>query len=472
MQNTAAARGDDDVLSPVDVVSRRRAVACKRHRGFPQQLAGLLVERAELLVVVRRPDEHQTACCHNRPAVVLAARVLQTLGRELGIFTKGNLPRILTRIQINRVQGSPRRRNGGIPVWIEELVMSGEPVLRVERRRCRAGRSADDRFVALGDVLNDGVDVFGRQRRKRGHAAAAVEDHRAHVGLRHPVGDVNERRDGRRRTGLVCTVARRALRLVQHLAADGRARRRRFGQRVEPHHLVRVHEQQTGLGIERGPAPFRTAVHPRKAHGVFADARRDELPAADHLPELRQHRRVGLRCPCRQKVFGQPLSREGLRLDRERLCLGRVFAGNAAGRNLPVFDRKQRRAVGSIEQKQEALLGGLRHGVDRPAVTLHRDERRRRWKIPVPQVVLDRLEMPDPFARFRVEGEQRIGEEIVAESISADEHVHGVRDRHVHDAALRIQAHACPRRQIAAIGPGVLGPRVVAVFARVRKRVE
>src|SRR6266481_616252 len=73
VQNAAATRSDDDVLSPVDLVGRRRGITCNRQRGFPEQLAGLLIERPELPIVIRRADENQPARNNHRAAVVLTA---------------------------------------------------------------------------------------------------------------------------------------------------------------------------------------------------------------------------------------------------------------------------------------------------------------------------------------------------------------------------------------------------------------
>src|SRR5262249_22203118 len=94
----------------------------------PEQLARLFVEGAELAVEVRRGDEDQAAGGHDGAPVVLASRVLQALRGELGMLAERNLPRAFAGIEIDCVQGSPRRRDGGVAVGVEELLVSGEPV--------------------------------------------------------------------------------------------------------------------------------------------------------------------------------------------------------------------------------------------------------------------------------------------------------------------------------------------------------
>src|SRR5205823_13374610 len=51
----AAARGDHDELPAGDLVGRGRCIPGSRERRFPQQCPGGLVERTELVIVVRGP---------------------------------------------------------------------------------------------------------------------------------------------------------------------------------------------------------------------------------------------------------------------------------------------------------------------------------------------------------------------------------------------------------------------------------
>ena len=138
-----------------------------------------------------------------------------------------------------------------------------------------------------------------------------------------------------------------------------------------------------------------------------------------------------------------------------------------------VLDREQRRAGRAIEQKHEAVLGGLRDGVDAAAVARHRHQARRRREVAIPDVVMDRLEVPDALAGRGVEREQRVREQVVAETIGAVE-VGGRRSgRHVDDAARR-RRRPCPAQLLAPplYVHASVGQVSYAELARMRNRVE
>ena len=94
----------------------------------------------------------------------------------------------------------------------------------------------------------------------------------------------------------------------------------------DPGHLVRVHVQETGVGIEGGAAPFAAAVEAGK-HDRASLARRREEPGVE-LPEPGQHRRMRLRRPRRQHVFGEMLPREWRWFYRVGLRIGELLAVN------------------------------------------------------------------------------------------------------------------------------------------------
>ena len=129
-------------------------------------------------------------------------------------------------------------------------------------------------------------------------------------------------------------------------------------------------------------------------------------------------------------------------------------------------------AADAIEEIDITLLGRLRDRVDALAVAGYGEQRRRRGKIAIPDVVVHALEGPDAFSRGGVKREQRIGKQILTDAIGAIK----VRDRrtggHVEDAAFLIKRHAGPVIGRAGVQPCVLRPRVVAVFARIRDGVE
>ena len=133
---------------------------------------------------------------------------------------------------------------------------------------------------------------------------------------------------------------------------------------------------------------------------------------------------------------------------------------------------KERLARLALEHVDVAGLRDLRDGVHRPAIARHGHEHRRRGEIPIPEVVLHALEMPDALARPRVEREHGVGEQVVAEPVRAIK-VERRRARRGEDhRAFCIDGHAGPRVR-AAVDLVRLGqPRLVAEFARMRNRVK
>src|SRR5215470_6304467 len=66
-------------LMSVDFVGNGRRVARKGKCGLPKQFAGEFIECTEFLVVICGTDKKQTTCCHHRPTIVFASRVLHPL---------------------------------------------------------------------------------------------------------------------------------------------------------------------------------------------------------------------------------------------------------------------------------------------------------------------------------------------------------------------------------------------------------
>src|SRR5579885_3256146 len=125
---------DHDELPPIHLVGCRRGVPGKGQSRLPEQLARGLIKRPELLIKIRRPDKQQTSCRDNRPAIVFRSRMGHALRRQLRVNAQRDLPRILPRIQIDRVQRAPGRRNGRVPVWIQELQIASESVPHLGER--------------------------------------------------------------------------------------------------------------------------------------------------------------------------------------------------------------------------------------------------------------------------------------------------------------------------------------------------
>ena len=97
---------------------------------------------------------------------------------------------------------------------------------------------------------------------------------------------------------------------------------------------------------------------------------------------------------------------------------------------------------------------------------------RRRDVVVVPEVVMHRLEMPEPLAGARVERDQAIAEEIRARPVCAVEIVGRRTGRHVDDPALLVDGELAPAVRAADVLVRVLRPCVVAVLARSRDGME
>src|SRR5579859_172593 len=77
-----------------------------------------------------------------------------------------------------------------------------------------------------------------------------------------------------------------------------------------PGHLVRVYVEKPRLGVERRPAPFRSAVEAWEDDCLLVDAKRNELRAAVKRPETLDRPAVRPRSPVGQQLFGQGLPGE------------------------------------------------------------------------------------------------------------------------------------------------------------------
>src|SRR5690349_7169969 len=100
------------------------------------------------------------------------------------------------------------------------------------------------------------------------------------------------------------------------------------------------------------------------------------------------------------------------------------------------------------------------------------DEDRRGGEVAVPKVVPNGLEMPDALARFGFEGEQAIGEEVVANAVASVEIEGGGTGGNVQNAGVGIERHARPIVGGAAGLPRVLRPSFIAVLAGMRNGVK
>src|SRR5205814_9329737 len=148
------------------------------------------------------------------------------------------------------------------------------------------------------------------------------------------------------------------------------------------------------------------------------------------------------------------------------------FAWYIAGWHTPFADGPHRLSLYAIEDVEKAGLPCLCHDVDRLAISPNRRQLRRGSVVVVPQIVMDHLEMPQPFPGSCVEGKQRRAKEIRAVAIGTVEIVGGRTEREVRDRPLLVDGELAPRVHAADVLPRILRPRLVSEFTGMWNRVE
>src|SRR6516165_6306599 len=202
----ARATGSDyDVLLAIDHVCAGRSVAGKREIPLPEQLASLRVERVQLAVEERGTDEQHSARCKDRTTIVFGSRISHAVCSEFGIVTERNLPKILTRVQVDGVECAPGRRDRGIAVRIKKLAVAGEAISWHGRRkgtvagqltftarfcvcRCAAWGHAARLVQEIHEIVKPSVPYIRETR----HAAFAIVNGVGNIGLLHSMVDIEE----------------------------------------------------------------------------------------------------------------------------------------------------------------------------------------------------------------------------------------------------------------------------------------
>ena len=225
------------------------------------------------------------------------------------------------------------------------------------------------------------------------------------------------------------------------------------------------------MRIERGAAPLTAAVHAGVNDDALAVGRRERMRGVV-LVERLERRAICGRRTTREIVACELLTRKGRRAHGKRLRGAGLLARQRQLRHGALFDGEQRRARDAVEQKGVPRLGDLRHGVDRLAVALHRDQHGRGRQVTIPQVVLEHLIVPQPLSRVGIERDDAVGVQVVAQSVGAVEVVAGRPGGSEHHAALRIECHATPRIGAAGNLPRIGWPRVETGFPRMGNGVE
>ena len=130
-----------------------------------------------------------------------------------------------------------------------------------------------------------------------------------------------------------------------------------------------------------------------------------------------------------------------------------VPARNVGLRHGLLDNRPYRLACDSIEHIREALLRDLSDDLPWPAIDADIEEHWSRSGVPIPNVVMDELIVPDAPAGFRVETNDAVGEKIVAVPVAAVIVAGWCFDGKVDIAQLEIGAHRRPHGGVSGVLP-------------------
>ena len=171
-------------------------------------------------------------------------------------------------------------------------------------------------------------------------------------------------------------------------------------------------------------------------------------------------------------LFGPSLQIERRRLGRERLGGRQLLARHQGLRHRPLLDGPDRLARLAVQRIEEGLLGGLEQSLDLFAIDCDVHQDRGGGCVVVPDVVMDQLVVPSPFAGLDVQRDDARAEEVVTRTKTAVKVHGGAVRRDIDEAQLRVSRHRRPRRHVAGPFPRVVLPRVMPELARTRDDVE
>ena len=153
-------------------------------------------------------------------------------------------------------------------------------------------------------------------------------------------------------------------------------------------------------------------------------------------------------------------------LGREWLCRPCLFALQIRSGNRTFLDWPKRFTGFAVEDKQQTVLRSLSHRIDLFPLVGDSQQYRRTRKVFVQQVMVHDLKVPNAFSGCRIQGKHSVGEQVRPVPPTTIEIRLGSLGRHIDDATLFIKRLAAPRHQARRGLVGILGPSVVAYFAR------
>ena len=114
--------------------------------------------------------------------------------------------------------------------------------------------------------------------------------------------------------------------------------------------------------------------------------------------------------------------------------------------------------VDAIEYEHEAMLRQLGDGFDAAPGDGEVHQHRLRGQRIVPDAMVDELVVPAADAGFRVQRDQRLGEQVVARTRAAVIEVAGIPGRQIDEAALLVDRHARPGLDLPGVAPRFVLP--------------
>src|ERR1022692_3654312 len=233
--------------------------------------------------------------------------------------------------------------------------------------------------------------------------------------------------------------------------------------------------EYAGFGIQCTSRPVSTARVIRKdqraqfAVGIAHTRRQIERPGLILRGDFDGFRSQ-LRREIDQVAGGDALPVERRGPGGKWLGWGGSFAGHAGLGHRPLLDGPHRLAGDAVENECESLFCDLCDGLDPFSAHRNVGENWSRREVPVPKVVVNGLEVPNALPGPRVQTNQAVGKEIVAQPVCAVEIAGGHFHRDVHVAEFFITTERTPGAGVSGILPRVLLPRFVTQLTGVGNR--
>ena len=323
------------------------------------------------------------------------------------------------------------------------------------------------------DVVEDGLALVLRHGSVGWHAPRSVAGDFFNLRAGFPLADIKKGRETGGHVALaIDPVTGAAVDQIVTFAASesGSVCASGFNHLHDPWHLVDVHVVDA-VGVGRPASPFHSSIVARKHDGLLqaGSGKRTEIGGgADAV----QGQLVGGWRDIGCVSLGVTLAHEGCGPGGEGLGRPGFFPDEVGLGNRAFFDGPEGLPGDTVECEEESMFRALRHGIDLFASV--GDSQQDRWagKVLVEQVVMDDLEVPDPFAGGGIESEQAVGKEIHPVTLSPVEVGLGSLGSDVDNAPFFIERLAAPGHGPGSSFPGIPGPGIVTELPGARDEVE